>query len=953
MYLKDYFSNIKKEYSKYSFSNIAFDSSKIKKNYIFFAIKGNHFDGHNFIGKAIKNGSKIIVHEKKFTGLKNGILFLYSKNIRKQLAQISFKLNNLIPKNLIAVTGTNGKSSVADFYFQILKLNKKKVASIGTLGVKMNNSFNELSNTTIDPISLSKILTKLKKRKIENVIMEASSHGLEQNRLDGLKFNVGIFTNLSHDHLDYHKSMKRYLKAKLYLFQNLLNKNKYVITDQSNSKYAILKKICKKKSLKLNTFSENDKHSKIKLKSYSYEREKLIIKIKNNNKERKISLNLIGKIQIKNLMMAIIAAEKSNLSFEKIVKCIPKILPINGRLENVGKIKNNSKVVLDYAHTPDALKIALTNLKDQFPNKKISIVFGCGGERDRLKRPIMGRIAAKYCKKIYLTDDNPRNENPNLIRNEIKKGINIKNIYEIKDRKKAIKEAILNLKSSEILLIAGKGHENTQTYKNKVRFFSDKNIIINSINLKNKNLSNDIKLNIIKELSKTKLSFKNLKSNKVVINSKQVKKNDIFFTIKGRKKDAHKYLGEVSKKKALIAIVGKVENNLNYTKQLKVKNTLKFLINSAKSFRESLNSKIIAITGSCGKTSLKDMLGSSLKRYYQTSYSKKSFNNKYGVPLSLLNINQRDKFGVLEVGMDKKGEINFLTDIIKPDVGVITNISYAHIKNFNNISQIASAKGEIINNINPNGYLVLNADDKFFNFHRKLADKKNIKILSFSQKKENTTINIKKITKEKNKYKVTFRIDNKEKFFYIRKNFNSFLYNLLASIAVMHIYIDVFKLSKNLFLDLKTTQGRGDILKLKVNKKKITIIDESYNSNPLSLESALQNFNKLEVNSKKKYLVLGDMLELGKHSKKLHVSMAKTINKILVNKVYVIGKDIKETFKKIHRDKKGSILKNDSQLNDLIKNKLKDGDYLMIKGSNSTGLFNYVSKLKGRVINAL
>jgi len=169
----------------------------------------------------------------------------------------------------------------------------------------------------------------------------------------------------------------------------------------------------------------------------------------------------------------------------------------------------------------------------------------------------------------------------------------------------------------------------------------------------------------------------------------------------------------------------------------------------------------------------------------------------------------------------------------------------------------------------------------------------------------------------------------------------------------MHIYIDVFKLNKNLFLDLKTTQGRGDILKLKVNKKKITIIDESYNSNPLSLESALQNFNKLEVSTKRKYLVLGDMLELGKHSKKLHISMAKTINKISVNKVYVIGKDIKETFKKIHKDKKGSILKNDSQLNDLIKNKLKDGDYLMIKGSNSTGLFNYVSKLKGRVINAL
>ena len=226
--------------------------------------------------------------------------------------------------------------------------------------------------------------------------------------------------------------------------------------------------------------------------------------------------------------MALIAAEKSKLSFEKIVKCIPKIRSINGRLEKIGRIKNNSRVILDYAHTPDALKTVLTNIIDQFPDKNISIVFGCGGERDKAKRSLMGRIAAQYCKKIYLTDDNPRNEKPNLIRNEIKKGINIRNIFEVRDRKKAIREAILNLKSSEILLVAGKGHETTQTYKNKVRFFSDREIIIDTIKYKNKNLSNDIKLNIIGEISNSKLSFKNLKSNKVVINSKEVKKM-IFF----------------------------------------------------------------------------------------------------------------------------------------------------------------------------------------------------------------------------------------------------------------------------------------------------------------------------------------------------------------------------------------------------------------------------------------
>ena len=276
----------------------------------------------------------------------------------------------------------------------------------------------------------------------------------------------------------------------------------------------------------------------------------------------------------------------------------------------------------------------------------------------------------------------------------------------------------------------------TQTYKNKVRFFSDKEIIIESIEFKNKNLSKDIKINILREISKTNLPFKNLRSKKVVINSKEIDKDDIFFAIKGKKNDAHKFLKEVHKKKASIAVVEKGSKKFGYTKQLKVKNTLKFLTECAKRFRETLNTKIIAITGSCGKTSLKDMLGHTLNKHYKTTYSKKSFNNKYGVPLSLFNIDQKDKFGVLEAGMDKKGEIDFLSNIMKPDVGVITNISYAHIKNFNNISEIASAKGEIINNIRSGGYLVLNADDKFYNYHKKLAFKRRLKFSHFLKNKK-------------------------------------------------------------------------------------------------------------------------------------------------------------------------------------------------------------------------
>ena len=182
-------------------------------------------NGNKFINHAIQNGATTIISNQKFEGIKENVLFIRSSNVRKSLSEFAYSIYNNKPKNIIAVTGTNGKSSVADFYFQILRLNNKKVASIGTLGIKTKNYIKKVSNTTIDSITLSSILNKLKKERINDVILEASSHGLEQNRLDGLKFRTGIFTNLSHDHLDYHKTLSKYLKSKLYLFEKLLIKN--------------------------------------------------------------------------------------------------------------------------------------------------------------------------------------------------------------------------------------------------------------------------------------------------------------------------------------------------------------------------------------------------------------------------------------------------------------------------------------------------------------------------------------------------------------------------------------------------------------------------------------------------------------------------------------------------------------------------------------------------------
>ena len=251
MLIGNFFNKVSSIYKNHYFSGLSFNSLTCKRDNIFFAINGNQIDGNKYIKDAIRKGAKTIISNQKFEGIKNNILFVKSLNPRKLLSETAYKICKNKPKNLIAVTGTNGKSSITDFYLQILRLNNKKAASIGTLGVNTTNYKKSVSKTTLDAIELSQRLKEIKKQKINNVILEASSHGLKQHRLDGLNFKIGIFTNLSHDHLDYHKNFKDYLKSKLYLFEKLVGRQHNVITDIEIPEYKKLKDISLKRKLNI------------------------------------------------------------------------------------------------------------------------------------------------------------------------------------------------------------------------------------------------------------------------------------------------------------------------------------------------------------------------------------------------------------------------------------------------------------------------------------------------------------------------------------------------------------------------------------------------------------------------------------------------------------------------------------------------------------------------------
>ncbi len=907
MLLKNLINNCPKKANDLKISGLALSSKDVKKGYIFFAIRGNKFNGEDFINSAIKKGAVVIICSNKCKIKNDKAYFFKTDRLRDLLSKISSKFYKLKPNNIFAVTGTNGKTSVADYFYQILSANNIPVASIGTFGIKIKNQLIKTNLTSPDTITLHKNLEILKKNKINHVIIEASSHGLEQCRLNNIKFRAGIFTNFSQDHLDYHKTMKSYLNSKLILFKKLLPKKSYIITDSRNREFKILRKISQKKNLK-------------------------IVDILNNpNIIEKFPKLIFSHIQRKNLSMAILVAKLCNLNNSKIIKALNNIKNVNGRLELVKTFSNNVKVFIDYAHTPNALYEVLNSLNKMHSN--ITLVFGCGGERDLKKRPLMAKVAKTFCRKIYVTDDNPRKENPKKIREDIIAQLKGTNYFNIGNRSKAIKEAISNAAPNEIILIAGKGHENYQDYGNKVFSISDKAIIKNFVKSKRNNLKEIEYLNNSKILNKILGNTKSYKFEGLSIDSRDIKKNNLFLALKGKKSDGNKFIN-ISIKKGAKYIVSSKKNVKKINRYIKVDNVNKFLNKFAMQKRDLCNATILAITGSAGKTSLKNMLYVLLKRYGKTYASPRSFNNHFGVPLSLSNLKISDQYGVFEVGMSKFREIHNLTKMIKPNLAVITNIGEAHIENFKNIKGIAKAKSEIINNIQKNGKIVLNRDDKFFNFLSKIAKSKKIKVISFGESKK-SDVQLLKVKKTNDQKLLLIKVKSTN--FFLKINHVN-THNVLASIAILNeLKLDLNKI-KQIFKTILPSEGRGKIYNVKRYKKKFKLIDDSYNANPLSVKNAINNFSEIKKINFKKYLVLGDMLELGKKSKTYHIDLSRLINSSDIDKVFVKGQNSLFTYKNLIKKKRGNIFQCNEDIDSILKNIIANRDYLMIKGSNATGL---------------
>jgi len=463
-------------------NKIEFDSRKITSNDVFVAIIGVISDGHDYIAKAINDGARAIICQKLPKQLVDDITYVEVENSNKALAYMAANYYNNPSENLklVGTTGTNGKTTVSSLLYQLFKKAGYKVGLLSTVKIMVDNTEHKATHTTPDSLTINKYLQLMNEEGVEFCFMEVSSHGIHQSRTEGLYFIGGIFTNLSHDHLDYHNTFAEYRDVKKSFFDNLPKTAFCLVnTDDKNGLVMMQNTTAKKYTYALKSYAD------YKAQILENQFGGLLLKLNDNE----VWTKLIGNFNAYNLLAIYATSELLGLDNEESLRYISELESVSGRFEYLVS-KDKITAIVDYAHTPDALKNVLETINSiRTKNEELITVVGCGGDRDTSKRPKMGHIASALSTKVVFTSDNPRTENPQRIIEDIEAGVepqNFKKVLSILDRKQAIKTACQLAQPNDIILIAGKGHETYQEVNGERTDFDDYKVVAKFLNLMQK-----------------------------------------------------------------------------------------------------------------------------------------------------------------------------------------------------------------------------------------------------------------------------------------------------------------------------------------------------------------------------------------------------------------------------------------------------------------------------------
>ncbi len=453
-------------------TDITTDSRQVKPGSLYIAIRGTKVDGHQFVADAVNAGAAAVVVDQDTIELPVGKTLVQVADSREALAHFAAAFYPEHPPVMMAVTGTDGKTSTADFVRQLCTKAGHRAASIGTLGLLSDDealsAMFAASHTSPDPLSLHKMLSYLARSGVECVAMEASSHGIHQYRMEGVPFSAAAMTNVTRDHLDYHGTVEAYAEAKLRLFSEVLPEGKHVVINADDPIAARVEEIARARGCSMTRYGM--KGEELRIVSIEAHKDGLTAQLVVEGRAQILSTPLYGAFQIYNMLAAVGLAKVLGHPMSALVALCGDLKNVPGRMERVAETREGAGIFIDYAHTPAALQKALEVARPHISGK-LHVVFGCGGDRDKGKRPLMGEVAQKYADHVIVTDDNPRSEVPAQIRAEIMAAC--PKATEIGDRADAIAIAVSNLKAQDALIVAGKGHETTQTIGEQVFPFND------------------------------------------------------------------------------------------------------------------------------------------------------------------------------------------------------------------------------------------------------------------------------------------------------------------------------------------------------------------------------------------------------------------------------------------------------------------------------------------------
>jgi len=927
-------------------TTVTVDSRKAEAESLFVALPGVMTDGHNFIEAAVAAGCRVIVCS---SGKLNAA---QAKELRATVIEVedtpqtyaaiaaNFFKRPAEKLHFIGITGTNGKTTVSYLLEHVLLQAGRAVGLIGTVTNRYTGKNGISKNiptsfTTPEAFLLQQLLREMVDSGVEYVIMEVSSHALAQSRIGSLLFDVAAITNLSRDHLDYHADMEDYFQAKAKLFSEHMQKSGTAVLPASLGVAAPggwideLHRICAKKCLATIRWGEG-KGTEICLQSYTATLDRTEMVIMTPSGRRSLSSPLIGRYNIDNILTVYGLSLAMNIEETLICRALTTAVGAPGRVERIvagtGWDSKGPIVLVDYAHTPDALEKVLTTVS-ALPHGRLFCVFGCGGNRDKGKRPLMGEIVGKVCDVAIVTDDNPRKENPDQIIEQILDGLSktslaVKNeawllslnseddedrkdsgCVVIRDRKKAIEEAIRAASSNDIVVIAGKGHEPYQLTLQGKRFFDDrleaKNVLFSwTAEL----VATAVQGTLYPGRNKVKLL------GPVVIDSRVLSRDGIFVALKGENHDAHDFARQAVENGASCLVV---EKHIDLPSEIAVcqvivGDTERALGDLASFRRKALaghcSQVVIGLTGSCGKTTVKEMVFSILAGMWPAGpdypsdcvlKTKGNFNNLIGLPLSLLPLNVSHRAAILEMGMNRPGELTRLGTIADPDISCITNIYGAHLAGLQSIEGVARAKEELFAVTKKSGILVVNLDDVRI---RELSGKYTNRKITFStqaQEEQNLGANTNKRPDVWSSNiqmggggVITFTLHHQEMTTVVHLNIAG-EHNVSNSLCAASICLAAGATLEQIVAGLADFRPPDKRMEMLHASSGFTLINDTYNANPASMAAGLKTLKMLA--GKFSVAIIGDMLELGPGAGAAHFDIGKLIAELALDYVGVVG----------------------------------------------------------------